>query len=83
VVVSHIYDFRPHLGKIPILTSIFFKWVGEKPPTRDVPIVTTPFVFKTTAAQGQDFRARLSQVVGSRESPTEVGESVRRLAPPM
>ena len=33
VVVSHIFYFHPHLGKIPILTSIFFKGV-LKPPTR-------------------------------------------------
>ena len=29
------FFFSPRkLGKIPILTSIFFRWVGEKPPTR-------------------------------------------------
>ena len=26
VVVSNIFYFHPYLGKIPILTSIFFKW---------------------------------------------------------
>ena len=29
--------FSPRkLGQIPILTSIFFRWVGEKPPTRQL-----------------------------------------------
>ena len=28
------FKFQPYLGKIPILTSIFFKGVGEKPPKR-------------------------------------------------
>ena len=29
LVVSHIFYFHPNLGKIPILTSIFFRWVGS------------------------------------------------------
>ena len=29
---KNIFIFTPILGE-PILTSIFFKWVGEKPPT--------------------------------------------------
>ena len=29
----HIFYFHPYLGKIPILTSIFFRWVVQ-PPTR-------------------------------------------------
>ena len=29
VVVSNIFYFHPYLGKIPILTSIFFKGVGS------------------------------------------------------
>ena len=26
---SNFFDVHPYLGKIPILTSIFFKWVGS------------------------------------------------------
>ena len=33
VVVSNMFYFQPYLGKIPILTIIFFRWV--KPPTSD------------------------------------------------
>jgi len=29
VVVSTIFYVHPYLGKIPILTSIFFRWVGS------------------------------------------------------
>jgi len=29
VVVSNIFYFHPYLGKIPSLTSIFFRWVGS------------------------------------------------------
>ena len=29
--VSNIFYFHPYLGKIPILTSIFFKWVVQPP----------------------------------------------------
>ena len=37
MVVSNIFSFHPHLGKWSILTSIFFNWVGEKPPIRYIP----------------------------------------------
>ena len=29
LVVSNIFNVHPNLGKIPILTSIFFRWVGS------------------------------------------------------
>ena len=29
VVVSNIFYFHPYLEKIPMLTSIFFRWVGS------------------------------------------------------
>ena len=34
--VSNIFYFHPYLGKIPILTCIFFKWVVQ-PPTSKTP----------------------------------------------
>ena len=34
MVVSHMFYFQPYLGKIPILTIIFFKG-GKTPPTRN------------------------------------------------
>ena len=32
--LKYLFNFHPYLGKIPILTSIFFKWVVQ-PPTSD------------------------------------------------
>ncbi len=40
VVVSNIFYFHPYLGKIPILTSILFRWVVQ-PPTSLVFIETS------------------------------------------
>jgi len=46
VVVSNIFYFHPYLGKIPILTFIFFKGVGEKPPSSEaIAAVSTSQVF--------------------------------------
>lgn len=34
VVVSNVFNFHPYLGKCSDLTSILFKWVGKKTPTK-------------------------------------------------
>ena len=43
VVLLIFFMFTPKIGEDePILTSIFFRWVGEKPPTSNGRVVVNP-----------------------------------------
>ena len=56
MVVSNIFYFHPYLGKIPILTSIFFNGVVQPPTSPGGHTQGTPE--KNPSSQGADIHVR-------------------------